>query len=267
MNILQRIIIEKHKEVERSKLMIPAARLEKGAHFNKLKVSITQSLNQDDSSGVIAEFKRKSPSKGIINDSSLVGETASGYQQAGVAAISILTDESFFGGSNEDLFQARSNSTLPLLRKDFIVDEYQLLEAKSIGADVILLIAAVLIPKQTLELATMAQSLGMEVLLEVNSKEELETHLNQHLNLVGVNNRNLTDFSLNVNLSFELAEFIPTEFVKVAESAISNPQVVVDLKKEGFKGFLIGENFMKTPQPAKACADFINDVKALSVKS
>lgn len=214
--------------------------------------------------GIIAEFKRKSPSKGLINGSAKVERTSIGYMQAGASALSILTDSEFFGGSNEDLTQARKFNFCPILRKDFIVDEYQIIEAKSIGADCILLIAAVLDPKRLKELALFAHQLGLEVLMEVHDEEELNRSLNEHLDLVGVNNRNLNNFGVSLEVSLNLVNKIPSQFVKISESGISLPQTLIELKSAGFDGFLIGENFMKSSRPHQAAYNFINEFRRLT---
>jgi indole-3-glycerol phosphate synthase len=187
--------------------------------------------------------------------------------QAGASALSILTDTTFFGGKNEDLTLARKFNFCPILRKDFTIDEYQIMEAKSIGADVILLIAAVLSPGQIQALAAFAKSLQMEVLLEVHDKTELERSLTQEVDAIGVNNRNLKDFTVNINLSKELASSIPSEFVKVSESGISQAETVLELKSYGYQGFLMGETFMKNSRPEKACADFIEKVRNLEARA
>lgn len=183
--------------------------------------------------------------------------------QAGASGLSVLTDTKYFGGKNEDLSTARNFNFCPILRKDFIVDEYQIIEAKSIGADVILLIAAALEPEEVKSLGQFARSLGMEVLLEVHNEEELERSLNENIDLLGVNNRNLQTFETTIETSKKLVDKIPDEFVKVSESGISDPKIVVDLMHHGFEGFLIGENFMKKGSPEKACRDFIKEIKRL----
>ena len=186
-------------------------------------------------------------------------EITSGYNQAGAAGISILTDSKYFGGVAEDLNAARPHLSCPVLRKDFMVDEYQLYEAKAMGADVILLIAAALTVEKTEELALKAHDLGLEVLLEVHNQEELR-HINNYVDLVGVNNRNLKTFEVNIDISLALAGLIPDKFVKISESGISSPETVVELRKAGYKGFLMGENFMKGNDPALALKGFIEKI-------
>ena len=259
MNILDKIVEHKQKEVIENKSLYPTKLMEKSSYFNSETVSLKKYITRDDMSGIISEFKRKSPSKGMINEFAEVEKTTVGYMQAGASALSILTDSHFFGGSNKDLSTARKFNFCPILRKDFIIDEYQIIEAKSIGADAILLIAAILDKQRAKYLAEFAHSLQLEVLLEVHNEKELEV-LNKNIDLVGVNNRNLKDFSVNINTSIQLSELIPNEFIKVSESGISNPESIIELKKYGFQGFLIGENFMKTGNPAKACKNFITEL-------
>ena len=263
MSILDQIVADKRKEVEERKALFPVKLLEQSPYFEGKVVSMSQYLRRPDKVGIIAEFKRQSPSKGIINNKVSVEKVSIGYMQAGVAGLSILTDKKYFGGKSEDLTTARSFNFCPILRKDFIVDEYQLIEAKSIGADIILLIAACLTPGEIKNLASMARDLGMEVLLEVHNKEELERSLTEKVNIVGVNNRDLNTFVTDVKTSKELVELIPDNFLKISESGISEPQTVVDLMGHGFEGFLIGENFMKTTSPERACRNFVKGIKEL----
>jgi indole-3-glycerol phosphate synthase len=257
MNILDKIVAHKLKEVAGRKIHYPVDLLEQSMYFESETFSLKENICQADKSGIIAEFKRKSPSKGIINELADVKQLTMGYVQAGASALSVLTDSAFFGGSYNDLAEARKVNNCPILRKDFIIDEYQIIGAKSIGADAILLIAAILDKKQVKQLAAFAHSLKLEVLLEVHNEQELEV-LNKDIDLVGVNNRNLKDFSVDIDTSIKLSGLIPDEFVKVSESGISKPQTIIELKKHGFQGFLIGENFMKTDNPAKACKKFID---------
>lgn len=262
MNILDKIVAHKRKEVDRQKELYPAKLLEGSIFFETPCVSLRSYLHREDLSGIIAEIKRKSPSQGNINPYISVEKISIGYMQAGASALSILTDSEFFGGSVEDLKVARQMNYCPILRKEFIIDPYQIVEAKSIGADAILLIAAVLNPPELKELAAFAHGLGLEVLMEVHDEEELERSLNEHLDCVGVNNRNLKDFSVNIQTSLELAPKIPDEFVKVAESGLRNPKEVKRLQAAGFQGFLMGQYFMEQPQPHKACERFIEQLKA-----
>lgn len=263
MNILDQIIAGKYREVEEKKSLIPVKLLEKSIFFPGPVVSMKKYVTQPDKSGIISEFKRKSPSKGIINGSASVETVSIGYMQAGASALSILTDKDYFGGTNEDLKTARKFNFCPILRKDFVVDEYQILEAKSIGADCILLIAAALEPEKLKSLAYFAKSLGLEVLMEVHDAEELDRSLCDGLDLVGVNNRNLKTFEVSLDTSLALVDRIPSSFVKISESGISDPKTLVQLKDAGFDGFLIGENFMKSSRPEQAAFNFIKEYRKL----
>lgn len=265
MDILEKIIAHKQKEVAEKKSLYPAKLLEQSLYFDGKPISLKKYLLREDKSGIIAEFKRKSPSKGVINAHAQVERTTIGYMQAGASALSVLTDAEFFGGKSEDLMTARKYNFCPVLRKDFVIDEYQIIEAKSIGADAILLIAAALEPAQLKSLAAFAKSLGLEVLMEVHNQEELEQHLNEYLDVVGVNNRNLKTFEVSVDTSKSLVDKIPVDFVKISESGISDPATIVDLKSHGFQGFLIGETFMKSGRPELAAHDFIEKVNRMLV--
>ena len=262
MTILDKIVENKKIEIERAKESISLESLEKSLLFNRKTNSLTATLNTPTSTGIIAEYKRKSPSKGDINIGAGVAEVTHGYAQAGAAALSVLTDTLFFGGFKEDLQIAREKNPLtPILRKDFMVDEYQIYEAKAWGADLILLIAACLSPKEIEKFGKKAHELGLEVLLEVHDKEELARSPLEFVDLVGVNNRNLKNFNENnVNASLELTDLIPANKIKISESCISQPETIRLLKSAGYQGFLIGENFMKTNNPAKAFADFVQNI-------
>lgn len=266
MNILDKIIARKHEEVAEKSSLVPVKLLEQSVFFEGKVVSMKEYVTDAEKSGIISEFKRKSPSKGVINGAADVEAVSVGYMQAGASALSILTDKDFFGGSNEDLKAARKFNYCPILRKDFVVDEYQIIEAKSIGADCILLIAAALEPARLKELAGFAKSLGLEVLMEVHDGDELERSLCPELDLVGVNNRNLKTFEVSLDISMELIDRIPSDFVKISESGISKPETLVTLKKAGFDGFLIGENFMKSSRPEQAAYTFIKEYKKLLAK-
>ncbi|WMJ71803.1 indole-3-glycerol phosphate synthase TrpC [Cytophagaceae bacterium ABcell3] len=260
MNILDKIINHKKAEVESRRQLCPVAELEKTMYFNRTPLSLKQFLKDPERTGIIAEFKKKSPSKGVINDKVLVQDVVNMYDEGGASAISVLTDIDYFGGSDKDLTQARVTVNCPLLRKDFIVDQYQIVEAKSLGADIILLIAAALTPQKLQELAAFTKYLGMEVLLEVHDEEELKSHINDSVDVVGVNNRNLKTFEVSIETSKRLSELIPEQFLKVSESGIDNPETIRELKKYGFNGFLIGENFMKTENPGKSFKDFVSKI-------
>lgn len=261
MNILDKIIADKFKEVELKKSLIPISQMENSGLFDRKCISLTENLKTG--SGIIAEHKRRSPSKSVINQSLNVQDVAKGYEDADVSGISVLTDGKYFGGSLEDLLYARASVKLPVLRKDFMIDEYQILEAKAHGADVILLIAAVLTEKQLIHLANSAKSLGMDVLLEVHNEEELKKSLKVNADMIGVNNRNLKTFEVSIDNSKNLAKLIPDEFVKVSESGISNVEAIADLKNYGYQGFLIGENFMKTDDPGASAKEFIRTLKSI----
>ncbi len=262
MSILNKIIEEKHREVSEKKQLYPSRLLEKSIFFGNKCISLKEYILRDDKFGIIAEFKRMSPSKGIINEYADIENVTIGYMQAGASALSVLTDEKFFGGSSKDLSTARKFNFCPILRKDFIIDEYQLIEAKSIGADAILLIAKVLSAKEVQFLSKAAKALGLEILLEIHDESEMD-RINQHIDLVGINNRNLNDFTVDINQSIRLANSIPKNFIKVAESGISEVETLIHLKNNGFNAFLIGERFMKSPQPEQACKEFISKLRKM----
>lgn len=254
MNILDKIVEQKKLEVIAQKSKSSIAELEKTPLFDRKTLSLRSFLLDESRTGIIAEFKRKSPSKGVINDTALVEEVTGAYAQH-ASGISVLTDYQFFGGSFTDLQKARINN-IPILRKDFMIDEYQVLEAKAFGADVVLLIAACLSVSQVKQYAGLAKRLGMEVLLEVHSEEEFG-HLCEEVDLVGINNRNLKTFEVDINTSLKLIDKIPEDKLGITESGISNVSTIVTLHEAGFKGFLIGENFMKETEPGIAFADFV----------
>ena len=261
MTILDKINETKRQEIVTMKKLFPVESLMASPYFNRKCNSLKAALLKEAASGVIAEFKTKSPSKGVINEKADVSEVTRGYISAGASGLSVLTDEEYFGGSIENLARARfANPETPILRKDFMLDSYQVYEAKAHGADVILLIAESLTKELLLELTLKAKELGLEVLVEVHSAEELEK-LNQQVDLVGVNNRNLKTFEVDVQTSVRLSKLIPDSFVKISESGISDPASIEQLRAAGFKGFLIGETFMKTDDPAGACKDFIQQLK------
>ena len=262
MDILTKILNQKKKEVEENKSLYPVKLLEKSIFFETTPLSLKKYLLRPDKSGIIAEIKRRSPSKGDINPYVSVEKTSIGYMQSGASALSVLTDKKFFGGSNRDLTTARNFNFCPILRKDFIIDEYQIVEAKSIGADAILLIAAALDKKTIAQLTHFAHELGLEALLEIHGPEELEA-IHDTIDVVGVNNRNLKTFEVNVETSVNLSRQIPEGFVKISESGISQPESIIRLKEHGFDGFLIGEYFMMASQPEKKCAAFIEKIEAL----
>ncbi|MBV7269923.1 indole-3-glycerol phosphate synthase TrpC [Winogradskyella luteola] len=257
MTILDKIIIDKRKEVDLRKSLIPIQQLEASILFESETLSLTQKLKTSQS-GIIAEHKRRSPSKSVINQSLNVQDVAKGYEDAGVCGMSVLTDGKYFGGSLDDLIVARASCDLPLLRKEFIIDEYQIIEAKAYGADVILLIAAILTRDEIKQFSELAKSLYLDVLLEVHNEEELHKSIMPSLDMLGVNNRNLKTFEVSLETSKQLSEQIPNDFVKVSESGISAVEAIKELRPYGYKGFLIGENFMKTDNPGASAIEFIN---------
>jgi indole-3-glycerol phosphate synthase len=217
-------------------------------------------LLDSNKTSIIAEFKRKSPSKGILNATASVAEVTGGYNRSGASALSVLTDTEYFGGSVSDLSVARACNNLPVLRKDFVISEYQVFESKAIGADAVLLIAAVLESNRLRDLARLAQSLGLEVLMEVHNIEELDK-VNGFVDVIGVNNRSLDTFVVDINTSLQLADKIPDDFVKISESGITSPEAITLLKDAGYQGFLIGERFMASPDPVRAFEGFVNSIK------
>ncbi|MBI1341792.1 MAG: indole-3-glycerol phosphate synthase TrpC [Terrimonas sp.] len=260
MNMLDTIVAYKKKEVSDRKSGRKIAELEKSAFFGRQCYSLAAALKDERQTGIIAEFKRKSPSKGMINPQADILKVTKGYTDNGASCLSVLTDAYFFGGSSEDLEMARVNR-IPILRKEFIIDEYQVYEAKSIGADVILLIAACLTPRQVRELAVLSGKLGMEVILEIHDAEELG-HITDETSMVGINNRNLKTFEVDIDRSLRMSEKIAADKIKIAESGISTIENILLFKEHGYKGFLIGENFMKQPDPTIAFAEFVNQLKA-----
>ena len=224
--------------------------------MERTSISLAEVLRKSNS-GIIAEHKRRSPSKSVINQSLSVQDVAKGYSEAGACGMSVLTDGKYFGGSIDDLLLARASTNMPILRKEFIIDEYQIVEAKAYGADVILLIAAILRRDEIKTLSELAKGLGLDVLLEVHNQEELEKSLMPSLDMLGVNNRNLKSFEVDLDISRTLSQQIPDDFVKVSESGISSVEAIRDLKEFSYQGFLIGENFMKTDDPGKNAAEFI----------
>jgi indole-3-glycerol phosphate synthase len=255
MNILEQIIAFKRSEVEKRKAETSISKLEKRDFFRQKPLSLKQALLDKHKTGIIAEFKRKSPSKGMINAGADVVAITKAYTDNGASGLSVLTDEHFFGGSDQDLVKARVN-TIPLLRKEFIIDDYQLVEAKSLGADVILLIAACLSPEEVKSLSAVARNLGLEVLLELHGEDEV-AHICDDAALIGINNRDLKTFRVDIERSLKMAEMIPTGKIKIAESGINSIDTIIRFKEHGFHGFLVGENFMKEPDPTIAFAEFV----------
>jgi len=261
MNILDKIIAAKKEEIAHQKRVIDVEVLKKIPDFNRKCISLKANLLKKGSSGIIAEFKQKSPSKGEINILAKVEEVTKAYVEAGVSGLSVLTEPKFFGGSQANLVKAReTNPKIPILRKDFMIDPYQLVEAKAYGADVILLIAACLEKEQAELMAKNAKELGMEVLMEVHNAEELEK-VNDFVDIVGVNNRDLKTFTMDIETSIHLSKLIPEQFVKISESGLDSAKTIHYLRENGFKGFLIGETFMKTENPGEACRRLIEELK------
>lgn len=261
MTILDKIVAFKRKEIAKIKADVPIEKLVKSPSFKRDTFSLRKSLLESGSTGIIAEFKRQSPSKGVINDNATIEEVTQGYLNANVAAQSILTDTSFFGGTMVDLMEARTiNNVRPILRKDFVVDGFQIVEAKAIGADVILLIAACLTKEELKNYGQLAEDLGLEVLYEVHTQEDLDK-IELSNKIIGINNRDLKTFEVDLEHSINLANQIPDDCVRVSESGISDPRIITGLKEYGFKGFLIGENFMKAEDPGQACAEFISQIR------
>lgn len=270
MNILENIRKHKIKEVEDRKALYPVKLLEKSIYYESPCVSLKQYLNDKNRSGIIAEFKRKSPSKSHINKYAQPKEVTLGYMQAGATALSVLTDEIFFGAQQNDLQTARKFNFCPILRKDFIIDEYQIAEAKSMGADAILLIAKILDNKTVKQFTNYAHSLGMEVLLETHTEEEVLSAGSLNIDLIGINNRNLNNFDVDIQTSIRLVKLIPNHLIKVTESGITSAETIHLLKNHGFRGFLIGEYFMRHSNPAQKCKELIQqlgyDTKDLRTK-
>jgi len=258
-NILAKIVDHKKIEVAERKGQLSVAQLEAMPLFTSQSRSLKSNLMNPALTGIIAEFKRQSPSKGVINDTASVADVSNAYTQFGAAGISVLTDSAFFGGAIDDLSVAVKNP-IPVLRKEFIIDEFQLIEAKAFGASVILLIAACLNPSSTNALAKFAKSLGLEVLLEIHDKDELG-HISEAVDFVGINNRSLKSFEVNIEHSLQLKNQLPKNLLSIAESGIYSVETFKLLKQEGFDGFLMGEYFMKQTNPAAAFEAFVTSIK------
>nr|WP_320119858.1 indole-3-glycerol phosphate synthase TrpC [uncultured Marinifilum sp.] len=258
-NILDRIVQKKLAEVAVQKMKQPIYQVMTEENFKRKCYSAKESIRKKGASGVIAEFKRQSPSKGVINGNVSPNEVVGKYQEAGVSMVSVLTDESFFGAQAEDFDAARKTLQIPLLRKEFIVDPYQIYQSKAMGADVILLIAAILTPQRCKDFAFLAKELGMEVLLELHDESELE-YVNKFVDLVGINNRNLKTFAVDTHKSIQLASKLPEDMIRVAESGLSSAGIVKEMRDKGFQAFLMGEYFMKQVSPGDACNEFIKEI-------
>ncbi|WP_055443031.1 indole-3-glycerol phosphate synthase TrpC [Lacinutrix himadriensis] len=259
MDILEKIVKDKRIEVSLRKQLIPIQQLEQSILFERQTISLAKNL-RNSTSGIIAEHKRRSPSKQVINHDLNIFDVAKGYEDAGVCGMSVLTDGKYFGGSLDDLLTARASCNLPLLRKEFIIDTYQILEAKAYGADVILLIAAILTREEIKQFSEFAKSVSLDVLLEVHNEEELHKSIMPSLDMLGVNNRNLKTFEVSLETSKKLSTLIPNDFVKVSESGISSVAAIKELQPYGYKGFLIGENFMKTENAGESAKHFIEEL-------
>lgn len=262
MNILEEIVVAKKVQVEELKRRTTRTHLLQMKDFQVPPRSLMANLLIPGATGIIAEFKRKSPSKGVLNSISDIRTVAKAYAAQGASGMSVLTDFNYFGGSNEDLQLASLSGGIPVLRKEFIIDEIQVLESRAIGANAILLIAECLTAEQVKQLSSLAREIGLETLLEVHSARELDK-ICDSIDMVGVNNRDLTSFRVELDRSFELAGKIPSDKVKVAESGISDPSTVRSLREAGFRGFLIGEIFMKQSDPGKAFGEFVLALKEL----
>ncbi|WP_185874026.1 indole-3-glycerol phosphate synthase TrpC [Blattabacterium cuenoti] len=264
MNILDKIIYIKKKEISKKKEYFPISKLEKRIFFKKKGRSLIKNLKKS-KTGIIAEFKRKSPSVGIINTTVSYQKVVKDYEKAGACGISIITDNYFFDGKDQYLSNTHSIVSLPLLRKDFIINEYQIIESKSLGADVILLITEILSKKEIKNFSILAKNLDLEVIIEIHSEKEIDKLFDDSSNIIGINNRNLRNFIVNTNNCLKLSKKIPNHYIKIAESGISNPKKILYLRKKGFKGFLIGTNFMNTKNPGNSCKNMINILKNYNV--
>lgn len=259
MNILDNIIADKRQEVAERKKSTTISELEKGRFFKNETLSFRDFLLRTDKTGIIAEFKKQSPSKGVINSDAIVEEVTTAYAKYGASGISVLTDKKYFGGSLQDLLAATINE-VPLLRKDFIIDEYQLIESKAFGAEIILLIAACLSTAEVKSLSSSAKKIGLNVLLEIHNEEELD-HICDDVDVVGVNNRDLKTFKVDIRRSIDLGKKIPADKIKISESGIDDVETIRLLKSHGFKGFLMGEKFMKEKNPGKAFQEFVKELE------
>ena len=259
MTILEEIIAYKMTEVKKLKARVPFRKLEQSESFEREVLSLTKYLADAAKKTIIAEFKRKSPSKGMINEHTVPEEVTKGYEEGGASGISVLTDHRFFGGSSEDLIRTRKVISIPVLRKDFTIDEYQVIESKAIGADAILLIAACLSHQKLKDLARTAKSLCLQVIMEVHESSEL-SHINEYVDIIGVNNRDLKTFQVDINTSVEIIKQIPSEFMTISESGIDSTEDIKKLRESGYDGFLIGEYFMKEKDPVKAFIEFVREL-------
>ncbi len=257
MDILEQIVAKKKSIIAERKKIAPIPSFALSRYYGRKVISLSERLKSADSTGIISEFKRRSPSKGIINPNAEVADVTKAYNKAGVVGLSVLTDTPFFGGFTDDILAARLVNDIPILRKEFIVDEYQIYETKAMGADVMLLISECLTKEEVKHFASLAKFLGLEIIMEIHSEEQLEKYTTD-IDIVGVNNRNLKTFVTSIEQSKTLYDKLPNTAVKISESGISNVESIKELKAIGYQGFLIGENFMKTDNPGLACKEFIN---------
>lgn len=264
--ILNDIVNYKRKEVRERRNRNALSLVRQCIPYSTKINSLRAQLSKENASGIIAEFKQKSPSLGIINPNVTVSAVTTGYAMAGASALSVLTDNHFFGGSLQNFSVARQHNNCPMLQKDFFISEYQIYEARALGADVILLIAAALTRDEVKEFASLAASLGMESILEVHTAEEL-SFLTPEVSIVGVNNRDLKTFITDLSRAEELSSLIPSGYMKIAESGIRTPEDVLRLRNAGYKGFLIGEQFMTQDDPARACEQFISQLPLQSLSA
>ena len=260
MKILDKIVEDKKIEINKLLSNSSISKLENSHLFSRKCISLKESI-KNNNSGIICEFKRRSPSNQNINYISSLSDVVSGYEKAGAVGLSILTNKKYFDGDTQDIIDIRDISNLPILRKEFIISEYQVIEAKSIGSDAILLIASILSEEEIIGYSSLAKSIGLEVLLEIHSEDELYKISGDDIDIVGVNNRNLDTLEIDLNNSVELYGKIPSKFIKISESGISEVESILKLKEVGYNGFLIGEKFMKTNNPMESAYDFIKKIE------
>jgi len=260
MKILDKIVRDKKLEVDKLSSNSSIKELESSSLFSRQCISLKDSILKS-TGGIICEFKRRSPSNNDINYKSNISEVVKGYQKAGAAGLSILTDKQYFDGDIQDILKIRDISSIPILRKEFIISEYQIIEAKSIGSDAILLIASILSKEEIKNYSSLAKDIGLEVLFEIHDAEELEKMSGDNIDIIGVNNRNLDTLEIDLQNSVNLYNKIPNSFVKISESGINKVESILKLREVGYQGFLIGENFMKTDDPFESAYNFIKQVE------
>ncbi|MCB0479304.1 MAG: indole-3-glycerol phosphate synthase TrpC [Crocinitomicaceae bacterium] len=265
MKLLDKIIQTKRGEVSTRMNQTSLQEIQERENYARSCYSMKQSILEG--TGIIAEFKRQSPSKGIIHENADPKQISEAYFRTGVSGISVLTDGQYFGGADRDFTDVRNQVSVPLLRKDFIIDSYQIHESKALGADVILLIARILTPDLVQEFTEIAHNLGMEVLLETHAKTEIASHYFNEIDLIGINNRDLDTFQVDIDRSILLAQQLPEDTVKIAESGLSDPETVLKLRNNGFDGFLMGEVFMKEKNPGQACKKFLEQLNPIAYEN